>query len=213
MNGFNDLFSGGSRSAFNKNSIQGETVTGPIVSAVQRQVTDFVTKQPETWDNGDPKMQAVITIKTDQRIDDNDDGARSIYVKTWGLDKISLIQAVQEAGFGSDVNAALAAGNIFTATFTGTQPSKFGSDQKLYAYRIQKAGNLGKLAGAIPTPVAAPAVAPQYAQQTPSPVQAPPAAPASTDVPAMIAAGWSDEQIAQATGADPKVIAAARNLL
>ena len=218
---FNDLFSGGSTSAFNKNSVVGETVSGPIVSAVQRQVTDYVTKAPETWDNGDPKLQAVITIKTDLRVDENDEGNRSIYIKTWGLDKQALIAAVQAAGF-ADVNSALAPGNIFTASFTGTQPSKYGSDQKIYAYQIQRGANLPAMTtpaqppaqqytqppAPAPAPVATPPV--QYAQAAPTPA---PAAPATPDVPSMIAAGLTDQQIAAATGADPAIIAIARNSL
>ena len=90
MTNFDELLAGGSSSAFNKNSAVGDTVTGPIISATSRQVTDYVTKAPETWDNGDPKLQAVITIQTGLRTDENDDGARSVYVKLWGLDKQAL---------------------------------------------------------------------------------------------------------------------------
>lgn len=204
MTNFDELLAGGSSSAFNKSSAVGETVTGPIISATSRQVTDYVTKAPETWDNGDPKMQAVITIKTDLRADENDDGARSVYIKLWGLDKQALAQAVRDAGFTS-ANAALAAGNIFTATFTGTQPSKFGSDQKLYAYRIQKGATgldtalqpqqaAAAPAAPTPSPFGAPQVA-QYAapQATQQPVQATvaptyqQAAPAPTQAPVQAA--------------------------
>lgn len=195
---FNDLFAASGRSAFNKDSAIGETVSGPIISADQRQMTDYVTKTPETWDNGDPKMQAVITIKTDQTVDEHDDGNRSIYIKTWGLDKNALIQAVRDAGF-TDVNSALATGNIFTATFTGTQPSKYGSDQKIYSYQIQRAPKMDALQTPTPTTGAAPTTAPT-----------PAASEGGTDIPALIKAGLTDQQIAEISNADPQIIAMVR---
>lgn len=188
-----DLFTGGSKSAFNKDSVVGQVATGTIISAVERQVTDFVTKAPLFWDDGQPRQQVVVTIQTDERADQDDDGQRSIYIKTWGLDKQAFVQAISDAGC-KKASEALAPGNIFTATFTGTQPSKYGSDQKIYAYRIQRAAPVNAF-DQPPTPQAAPA----------APAPAPTQAPASNPM-GMIQAGWSDEQIIAATGLTPEVL-------
>lgn len=262
MNALDELLSGGSKGAFNKDSVIGETVTGTIVSAVERQRTDYVTKALQTWDDGSPQMHVVITIHTDLRdpADPHDEGTRSVYIKTWGLDKQAFITAIRQAGF-TKASEALAPGNIFTASYTGRQPSKHGDDQKIYQYSIQRGNPSGAgldqaLATAPPAQVqaqpqqayqtpsqpvaqpqvpnpwdqgpaqpaqvpvqqqyAAPAPAqpvyqapaqqpPTPAQQAPAPVQQAPADPAG-----MIRAGWTDEQIQQATGATPQVVALMR---
>lgn len=207
-----DLFAGGSKSAFNRESKPGDTVSGTIVSAVERQMTDFATKAPLYWDDGNPRQQVVVTVATDQRVDADDDGQRSIYIKTWGLDKQAFVAAIGAAGF-TKASEALAPGNIFTASFTGTQPSKFGSDQKLYEYTIRKGAHVGS-AFDQPPAAAAPAAQsdPWGAQGSPAqqPPQSAPAPAAAAPKPAnpqeMIAAGWTDEQISEATGATPDVV-------
>lgn len=243
-NALDELLSGGSTSAFNKDSVVGETVTGTIVSAVERQRTDYATKAPQTWDDGSPQMHVVVTIATDLRdpADPYDEGTRSIYIKTWGLDKQAFVQAIREAGF-TKASEALAPGNLFTASFVGTQPSKMGSDQKIYQYTIRR-GASPSLDQTLNTTPAAPAAQPAPAQaQMPNPwtqapaqmpaQQAAPATPATPPAPAqqaapqapapvvqapsdpqaMIRAGWTDEQISQATGLTPDVLAMLRQHL
>jgi hypothetical protein len=62
----------------------GKTAAGRITETPElRQQTDFDTGAPKTWDNGDPMMQLVVTIATDERDPDitDDDGTRRLYVK------------------------------------------------------------------------------------------------------------------------------------
>jgi hypothetical protein len=85
--------------AFNINTPIGTTVGGVIVDKpVERDVTDFHTKEVRTFPDGTPMKQYVIRVQTDQRdpeIED-DDGVRAIYVKGWN--KKRLKEAVQSIG-------------------------------------------------------------------------------------------------------------------
>lgn len=205
------LLSTGAKSAFTKDSPLGHVVSGPIIDARERQSTDFATKAPEFWDDGSPKMQIVVTIQTDQRVDSDDDGARSIYIKSWGLDKIALVQAIHNGGF-SKASEGLAAGNVFTAKFASTQPSKFGSDQKIYEYWVQRGAQIPS----VTTPPVTPAPVYPWTVGQPAPAPAPvpvqvPQQPA--DVRAAIQAGWDNTSISAAFGAAPEVIAAVRQQL
>lgn len=214
------LSGGGARSAFTKESPLGTTVSGTIVDATTSQINDYMTGKPKSWDDGRPQMQIVVRIKTDlnePREDGSpDDGVRGVYIKTWGVWKEALVDAIR--GIGKvKVSEALVPGNTFSATFSGTKPSSQGSDTKLYSYAIKEAqGNLDDAMGAdkgtgeMP-PQAAPAV-------TPAPVAAPAAAPApapASDPIAtarqLIALGIDDNTIATNTGLDPTVLAAIRN--
>lgn len=60
---------------------------GTITALDTMQVRNFKTKLPETWDDGNPKMQAVITIRTDVRDPqiENDNGVRRIFVGSKGM--------------------------------------------------------------------------------------------------------------------------------
>lgn len=235
MNNIDKLMSTGAKSAFNKNSVIGEQVSGTILSAMERQVTNYTSKQPEFWDNGDPKMQIVVSVQTDLREDADDDGARSIYIKVWGRDKVALLNAIRAAGY-TKASEALAPGNRFTAAFVGTEPSTRGNDAKLYSYQIERGAHLSSLdAGAFGGPAPMPVVpAPQQApnpwatqpQQPPmpaaqpapysipQPAQAPAAQAAQTpgEHPAvtLIRQGADDATIQTQTGTTPDVIAIMR---
>jgi hypothetical protein len=69
----------------------GDTVTGVIEDAQKRQQADFATNKPLFWDDGNPRMQVVITLQTDEQTHEGDDGRRRIYVKG------QMQQALQEA--------------------------------------------------------------------------------------------------------------------
>jgi hypothetical protein len=58
-----------------------DTVEGTITEVKLSQQTDMENGTPLTWSDGSPRMQLVIGIKTDQSVDDNDDGIRRIYAK------------------------------------------------------------------------------------------------------------------------------------
>jgi len=75
----------------------GDEVHGEVIAAEMRQANDLDTGKPGFWDNGDKKMNALITIQTDQRDPsiDGDDGVRTVYVKWWGPNKIALQQEIR----------------------------------------------------------------------------------------------------------------------
>lgn len=205
FNFLDELGSEGIRGFFNKDSQIGDSVTGTILDAFQRQTTDYVSKKPEFWDDGNPKIQVIIKIKTGLCEDADDNGERAIYVKTWGAQWAALKDAVRATG-ATRTSEAVRVGATFTATLTGTQPSKAGlSPTKIYEYRIIPAttANLDNIpaapapavapapAPAAPAPAPAPQMAAQVAQapQTPTPQVAPAAAaPVAAPAPAPVAA-------------------------
>lgn len=74
------LLGGGGKSA--KFDTPGATITGTITQPPEvRQQTDMETGKPQTWDNGDPKLQLVVQLQTTLREDGDDDGIRNLYVK------------------------------------------------------------------------------------------------------------------------------------
>ena len=126
----------------------GAAFTGTILSADLRQATKFGTTEPDTWDNGDPKMQAVITLSTDQRdpADPDDDGTRRVAVNLWSGQKQALIKACRDAGVKEP-----AAGMRFTATWRsgiGTAASP-----RVFEYHLEPAP--AGIADALDTPTVA----------------------------------------------------------
>lgn len=228
MNPNDDIFAamdrglaGGSKSAFTSDSLPGDTITGAVVSVDYKQVNDFNTGEPAYFPSGDPKMQFVIVIQTDQRDDEDDDGRRTIYIPAWGSKKQALVDAMRAEGMRK-ASEAFATGNIFTATFVEelqkqNPQTRARYREKVYTYRIQR----GSLAAAdrdvdpwatttqAPTPQATqPAPAPQAPAPAPAPApaqQAPQAGPIE-----LIRAGLDDQQIATATGLPAATIASIR---
>lgn len=109
----------------------GDSVSGTISEppTVQQQ-RDMTTNEPKVWENGDPMMQLVVTLQTDERdrkIED-DDGRRRIYVK-FNMKK-SVADAVRKAKAKE-----LLVGGKLTVTYThdgevtrrGFSPPKFYS--------------------------------------------------------------------------------------
>lgn len=235
MNPNDDIFAamdrglaGGSKSAFTSDSLPGDTITGAVVSVDYKQVNDFNTGEPAFFPSGDPKMQFVIVIQTDQRDDEDDDGRRTIYIPAWGSKKQALVDAMRAEGMRK-ASEAFATGNIFTATFVEelqkqNPQTRARYREKVYTYRIQR----GSLAAAdrdvdpwattTPAPAPAAPAAPAPAQQAPAPQAAP--APAPAPAPAqqapqagpieLIRAGLDDQQIATATGLPAATIASIR---
>lgn len=242
MNPNDDIFAamdrglaGGSKSAFTSDSLPGDTITGAVVSVDYKQVNDFNTGEPAFFPSGDPKMQFVIVIQTDQRDDEDDDGHRTIYIPAWGSKKQALVDAMRAEGMRK-ASEVFATGNIFTATFVEelqkqNPQTRARYREKVYTYRIQR----GSLAAAdrdvdpwATTTQPAPAPqATQPAQPAPAPAPAAPApqapapqAPAPAPAPAqqapqagpieLIRAGLDDQQIATATGLPVATIASIR---
>ncbi len=228
MNPNDDIFAamdrglaGGSKSAFTSDSLPGDTITGTVVSVDYKQVNDFNTGEPAFFPSGDPKMQFVIVIQTDQRDDEDDDGRRTIYIPAWGSKKQALVDAMRAEGMRK-ASEAFATGNIFTATFVEelqkqNPQTRARYREKVYTYRIQR----GSLAAAdrdvdpwATTQQAPAAPAPTPAAPAPAPAAAPAPAPAPAAQQAgpieLIRAGLDDQQIATATGLPAATIASIR---
>lgn len=102
------FFSGGGPASAKFKNI-GDTVGGVITEEPkQQQQRDLQTNELQTWPDGNPKMQLVVTVQTDLRdpeIED-DDGKRRIYVK--GQMQKAIRDAVQSVGAGGlDVGGEL----------------------------------------------------------------------------------------------------------
>jgi hypothetical protein len=79
-NDINDFLQGGGGKAAKFENI-GDTVEGIITHAEVSQQTSMETNEPLTWTDGSPRLQLVITLQTEEHVDDNDDGLRRVYAK------------------------------------------------------------------------------------------------------------------------------------
>lgn len=189
------LTGGGVPSAFGKDDPVGTQVTGTITEKpTVKQQTDLETGKPMTWDNGDPRMQLVVTLQVDGiPVTDEDDGRRRIYVKgskTPG--SRSMHDAVASAVRAANVKG-LEAGGRLTVQYAGNEPSKTRgfNDRKLWAaaYAPPPPGHeSGSFLGTSASPQApAPPTAPSGWAAAPSNQQGPPpgfAAPPAPQAPA-----------------------------
>ena len=88
------LMGNSSRSA--KFESEGDVSVGFITHYEMRQQTDIKTGAAKTWDDGNPMMQLVVTIDTEARDDDEDDGARTVYIK--GQMQKAVADAIRKSG-------------------------------------------------------------------------------------------------------------------
>lgn len=161
-------FQGSGRSIFSKDTPPGTTITGTITDAAMKQVTKFGSTEPDYFQSGDPKMQVILTLKTDLHDDVDDDGTRAAYIKLWGSQKAALAKAIETAGCAK-ASQILIPGTIFKATFHGKEnrSSKNGSfTENVYSYQLQKGAPVG-IDQAITQPTLAAPAAP-VAQATPA---------------------------------------------
>ena len=203
------LFGGSSNPTFTKDMTPGEVREGIVIAApVAQQTTKYQSSELDFFSNGDPKMQLRIELSTEYQIDADDQGDRTLYVKTWGGQSRAFTEAVHAAG-AAKVSEVITPGAIIRVTFKGRQTvkSKNGStfDENSYEYAITPGSNSPALAVAAPAAQQAPAPA------APAPAAAAPAAPAASapgNPAEMIAAGWTDDQITSAVpGLTPDVLA------
>lgn len=133
---FDDIFNstGGTRSAFNKDSQPGTTVTGTLASDPDvRQATDFQTQQPAYFlKSGKPKFEVVFDLQTDLRDDQDDDGRRSVWVHWWGVQRDALTEAFKQ--FGRKPHK----GDTMTVTFDGfVQLENAPQPAKHYTFKFE----------------------------------------------------------------------------
>lgn len=179
----------------------GQPISGTVIDVQVRQARKFESTELDFWDDGAPKMQAVIVLATNQRdaTDPEDDGTRSITVNLWSGQKQALSAACRAAGVAEPTP-----GDTFTAVWvSGVGKAK---DPRVFAYTVKPGSGLGgQLADAQPDP----------ALTAPPAQQAAPAAAAASkpdQVKALHAAGVDVASIATATGYTPEAVQALINL-
>jgi hypothetical protein len=118
------------------------SVSGTIVNVEMRQARKFQSTDLDFWDDGKPKMQAIVTISTDQRdpADPEDDGTRSISINLWSGQKQALAAACKAAGV-----AEPQPGQTFTATWA-SGVGKTG-DPRIFSYSLSNSAGLSDAIG------------------------------------------------------------------
>jgi hypothetical protein len=185
----NDLLSSKSVPSVSfKDAKVGDSFTGTITNLETAQVRNYDSGEPEFWDDGKPKLQIVVTLDTDY-IDpelEGDDGTRKVYLA--GQKLTAAKQAMKEAGIQK-----LEKGFKFTISYVGTKPSsnKKYNDVKLYGIAIVPSKSnvdvdalLADTVGATPVKTDAPALTDDQ----------------KSKITKLSAAGFSDDEIAEALG-------------
>lgn len=108
---------------------------GRVRATKKVQQRTFKTKEPEFWPNGDPKMQLVVTIETDERdpsIDD-DDGVRNLYIKGK-----AMTEAVRDAVKASGYRGGSLIGGTLGLAYVADGPRESGLNApKLYKAKFE----------------------------------------------------------------------------
>lgn len=155
-----DALSGGSRYVKWDDLGMGGSVTGTILNVEMRQSRKYQSTDLDFWDDGKPKMQAVITMSTTLRDpqDPEDDGTRSIAVNLWSGQKQALVAACKAANV-----AEPQAGQQFTATWASGVGR--AGDPRIFTYQLgpAPAAGLGDALGTAAAPTATPGVDPAVA--------------------------------------------------
>ena len=108
---------GGKSAEFKKHDDQ---CWGTIVRYAMRQQTSFESGEPLVWDDGEPRMQMVLTVQTDEQDDDEDDGLRKLYVK--GQMQQALAGAVLKAG----ATGVTEGGRVLVRYISDAEPKRQG---------------------------------------------------------------------------------------
>ncbi len=128
----NDLLSGKSVPSISfKDAKVGDSFTGVITELETAQVRNYETGDPEFWEDGNPKLQIVVTLATEYGDGAEDDGERKVYL--FGQKLQAAKAAMKEAGV-----TKLEKGFQFTIAFVGEKPSsnKKYNNVKLYGITI-----------------------------------------------------------------------------
>jgi len=171
----------------------GTTYTGIITDVTMRQSRKYESTDLDSWDDGTPKMQVVLTLATDYRdqSQQDDDGTRMVSINLWSGQKKALVAACKAAG-------------VFEPTvgqrFTATHVAGIGNAKapRVFEYTLL-AGQTGVAAVLEVQPDSAPA----------------PAGAGSTPVDTakeLLALGMSTQDVAAASGLPETVVAALANL-
>ena len=132
------LFGSGIQAATFKSP--GDNYSGRITKLEAVQARKFKDGKPtdelDTWPNGDPKMQAVVTLLTSHRdpADPADDGQRKVYIASRDLQG-KVRDAVRQVG-GKKLNIR----DFLSVTYTGDVKTESGLYAKVYEVEYQAAG-------------------------------------------------------------------------
>lgn len=77
----------------------GAKIVGTVTEYELKQARDFKTKKLRTWDDGNPVMEAVVTVKAEEFVpeDDEDDGSRRIFVSSRSM-REAIRGAIKKSG-------------------------------------------------------------------------------------------------------------------
>ena len=170
----------------------GTTYTGIITDVQMRQSRKYESTDLDTWDDGTPKMQVVVTLATDYRdqAQQDDDGTRMISINLWSGQKKALVAACKAAGVPEPQPGQ---------RFTATHVSGIGNAKapRVFEYTLT-AGPTGVAAALDVEPPATPA--------------APGAANPVETAKQLLAAGLTTQEVATASGLPETVVAALANM-
>ena len=166
----------------------GTSYTGTITDVSMRQSRKYESTELDTWDDGTPKMQVVLTLATSYRdqSQQDDDGTRQLSINVWSGQKKALVAACKAAGVPEP---------MVGQTFTATHVSGVGNAKAPRVFEYVLASGPSGIAEALDTSAAA----------------APAATPVDT-AKQLLAAGMSTADVAAASGLPETVVAALANL-
>ena len=171
----------------------GTTYTGIITDVTMRQSRKYESTDLDTWDDGTPKMQVVVTLATDYRdqAQQDDDGTRMISINLWSGQKKALVAACKAAGVTEPQTGQ---------RFTATHVSGIGNAKapRVFEYTLT-AGPTGVAAALEVEPAATPAAPATAANPVETAKQ-------------LLAAGLSTQEVATASGLPETVVAALANM-
>ena len=196
-----DALAGGGKFIKWKEIGQGTIVTGTVTDVklrqsrkIKRQNGAYVDDGPATWDDGSPKMEAVIELATTMRDGADDDGHRSLSINLWSGQKRALADACRKAGVPEP-----RPGDTFSAVWTSGAGDV--EEPRVFAYQITPGVGLASVITETPAPVADP-FATTVTQMPADHAMAPPvtttAAAAPVDAAALLASLTPEQQAALA---------------
>lgn len=136
------LMGGGGKSA--KFTTVGDKVDGEIINTEVTQQTDITDGSLKTWPDGNPMMQLVITLQTDDRDDDQDDGVRRVFAKGSARKATTTVGAIRAAVQAAGAKSLEVGGRLQLAyTGDGVAPKAGFNAPKEYAAKYTPPTNTG----------------------------------------------------------------------
>ncbi len=115
-----EFLQGGTKVPAAKFATIGDTVVGTVVDRAVQQCRDFENNELESWPDGNPKLQLVITLQTDQRDPslEDDDGKRRIYARKPSSMFVAIAEVTSKKGL------KLLPGGRLAVRFVGEKPNE-----------------------------------------------------------------------------------------